>query len=527
MIINAMLKGFAIAVALVPLAAASPAFAQGKTLRVAINADATTLDPHANNAFLNNMTLEQVYECLTTRGKDLGVEPSLATKWDRVEPTRWRFTLRPNVKWHDGSSFVADDVVFSLKRAMTPPSNYTIYIDSIVDVMRVDDLTVDVVTRAPDAILPDKLTRVFILSKNWATANKSEPPQNFAAKEESFASRNAMGTGPYVLRSREPDVRIVMNRNANWWGKHEGNVETYIQMPIANDATRISALLAGDVDLTNYVPYQDLERLKRDQRMKVVEGMENRTLFLGMDQKRDELLYSDVKGKNPFKDVRVRRAVAMAVDIEAIKARVVRGQATPTGSMWTPFVNGYTKANDVRLPLDRDRAKALLAEAGHPNGFRVTLDCPNGSYEETCVAIAGQLARIGITVDVNLQAPALTFQKFARQDTSFYALSWGVPTLDALYTLRGIIMSKEKVGSGSWNAGGYANEKVDDLIAKVAGEIDPDKRRGFIGEALATHNADVGHIPLYHIAIPWAMARNVEAVHRADNFIVVKWVKLQ
>ncbi len=522
--LNRLLMAGALAAAL--LAAPNAAQAQGKTLRLAINAEAGTLDPHAQNSLIVNMTIEQIYEGLTTRGKDLKVEPLLATSWERLEPTRWRFMLRANVKWHDGSAFSADDVVFSLKRAMAPTSNYTIYIDSLADAVRVNDLTVDIVTKTPDAILPDKLTRIFMMSKAWSEASKSELPQNFAGKENTFASRNTMGTGPFMLRSRELDVRTVMVRNPNWWMKHEGNVETFVQLPIVNDATRTSALMSGEIDITNYVPYQDLERLKQQPQLKVLEGMENRTVFLGMDQHRDELLYGDAKGKNPFKDARVRQAMAMSIDMETIKARILRGQAVPTNSMWTPYVTGYDKRNDERPPLDHAKARKLMAEAGYGDGFKVTLDCPNGNYAQACVAIAGQLAQINIKVDVNLVPAAVMSQKWLRGDTSFYGLSWGVPTFDALYTLRGVIMTKAKVGASSFNAGGYSNATVDSLIERVAGEIDTDKRRELIREALALHNAEAGHIPLYHIVIPWAMSSKVSVVHRADNIMLAKWAKV-
>lgn len=522
--LNRLLMVGAAAAAL--FAYAPNAHAQGKTLRLAINAEAGTLDPHAQNALIVNMTIEQIYEGLTTRDKELKVAPLLATSWERLEPTRWRFMLRPNVKWHDGSAFSADDVVFSLKRAMAPTSNYTIYIDSLADAVRVDGHTVDIVTKVPDAILPDKLTRIFMMSKAWSEANKSELPQNFAAKENTFASRNTMGTGPYMLRARELDVRTVMVRNPNWWDKHEGNVETYVQLPIVNDATRMSALLSGEVDITNYVPYQDIERLKQQTQIKVLDGLENRTVFLGMDQHRDELLFGDTKGKNPFKDQRVRQAMAMSIDMETIKARILRGQAMVTNSMWTPFVNGYDKRNDERPPLDRAKAQKLMAEAGYADGFKVTLDCPNGIYAQTCVAVAGQLAQINIKVDVNLVPAAVMSQKWLTGETSFYGLSWGVPTFDALYTLRGIVMSKEKVGSSSFNAGRYSNKNVDSLIERVQAEIDAEKRRELIREALALHNADVGHIPLYHLVIPWAMGKNVNVVHRADNIVLAKWAKV-
>jgi len=515
-----------IALAAMGLAFAAGSPVEAKTLRVATNAEASTMDPHANNYFMNNMLLEHVYEPLVARDKALKPEPALAVSWERIEPTRWRFKLRSGVKFHDGSAFSAADAAFSLKRAMAPTSNYSIYIDSLADAVAVDDLTIDVVTKSPDAVLIDKLTRIFIMSKAWSEKNNSARPQNFAAKEETFASRNAMGTGPFVLRSREADQRTVMTRHAAWWGKAEGNVTEFVFLPIANDATRMSAILAGDADLTNFVPTQDIERLKSNPRVKVVEGQENRTLFLGMDQARDELVYSDVKGRNPFKDVRVRRAIAMSIDMDAIKTSILRGQAEPTNSMWTRYVNGYSADLDKRPALDQEGAKRLLADAGYPNGFKVTLDCPTGTYDRVCTALAAMLARIGIELQVQLQPPPVVFGRFTRLDTSFYGLAWGVPTFDALYTLRGIMMSRDKVGAGSWNAGAYSNPRVDALIEQVQGEIDAEKRRSLIHEAHRIHNEEYGHIPLYHLVNAWAMARNVTAPYRADNFILAKWVQV-
>ncbi len=514
------------AVAAVPLVFAfTHADAQTRTVRFSFNADANTLDPHANNALTTNALLEQMYECLTTRDKDMKLAPSLATSWRQVEPTRWRFELRQGVKFHDGSPFTADDAIFSLLRAVSPTSQYGIYVDSFAGAVKVGANAIEIVTRVPDPVLPDKLTRVVMMSKAWAEANKSVQPQNYAAKEETYAARNAMGTGPFVFRSRVPDERTVMTRFRDHWDKSvQTNVDELILQPIASDATRIAALLAGDIDITNFVPAQDLERLRRDPRVKIVDGQENRTLWVGFDQTRDELLYSDVKGKNPFKDVHVRRAIAHAIDVEALKSRVMRGQAIPTGSMWTEFVNGYSKENDTRLPLDLPRARALLAEAGYPNGFGVTLDCPNGSYEQVCVALAGMLSQIGIRLNVNLQPGGVVFPRLVRTDVSMFALSWGVPTFDAMYTLRGIVMTRDKVGAASWNGGMYSNPRVDALIEQAQAEADGEKRRGFMRAAHKLHNEDVGHIPIYHLMIPWAMKASVSVPHRADNFIVGKWL---
>jgi peptide/nickel transport system substrate-binding protein len=501
--------------------------ADAKTFRLAINADASTLDPHAQNSQVNFAILLQAYEPLVGRDKDLKPVPVLATKWEAVEPTRWRFTLRPNVKFHDGATMNADDVVFSYTRALEKTSNVTIYIDSVAGVAKVDDMTVDITTKYPDAVLPEKMSRIFIMNKAWSETNKVLAPQNIAAKEETFAARNMNGTGPYILKSREADSRTVMTRHAGYWGQVEGNVTELVHLPIASDATRIAALLAGDVDIVINVPPSDVAKLKADQRVKVIEGQENRTVFLGFDQGKDELQFSNVKGKNPLKDLRVRQAIAHAIDVDAIIRRVLRGQGIASGSMWTHFVNGWDKETEqARLPLDREKAKRLLAEAGYPSGFELTLDCPVGAYDEVCIAIAPMLAQIGIQLKVNTLPPGQMFPRIARGETSFYGLSWGVPTYDAMYTLRGIMMSRAKVGGSSWNGGGYSNAKFDELVEKAQVEPNPETRRNLIREAHRLHNAELGHLPLYHMMIPWAMGAKITAPHRADNQLEVRYVRV-
>jgi peptide/nickel transport system substrate-binding protein len=512
-------------IALLLMGGADPADA--KTFRLAINADASTLDPHAQNSQVNFAVMIQGYQPLVGRDSQLKPIPVLATRWEAVAPDRWRFHLRPNVKFHDGATLTADDVVFSYNRALSPQSNVTIYIDSVSGIAKVDDLTVDITTKYPDAVLPEKMSRIFIMNKAWSEANKVERPQNVAAREETFAVRNMNGTGPFMLRSREPDTRTVMVRNPAYWGQIEGNVTEYVHTTIGSDATRIAALLSGDIDIVINVPSNDVAKLKADSRIKVIEGMENRTVFLGFDQTRDELQHSNVKGKNPFKDVRVREAFAHAIDVDAIIRRVLRGQGVQSGSMWTSFVNGWDKEiEQARRPVDREKAKKLLADAGYPNGFQVTLDCPTGAYDEACLAMAPMLAQIGVDLKVNTMPPSQMWPRITRGEVSLYGLSWGVPTYDAMYTLRGIIMTKAKVGGGSWNGGGYSNAKVDSLIEQAQIEPDAEKRRGYIREAHRLHNAEVGHLPLYHMMIPWAMAAKVTVPHRADNQLEVRYVKV-
>jgi peptide/nickel transport system substrate-binding protein len=512
------------------LLAAAPAL-DAKTLRYSSQGDLLTVDPHAQNEGLTNAFLDHVYEPLVTRGKDLRVEPCLAVSWQNVNPTTTRFKLRQNVRFHDGAPFSADDVVFSIQRALADTSNFKPYLAGVKEARKVDDLTVDIVTEGPAPVLIPQLTEVRMMSRAWATKHNVLKPQDFKNKEETYASRNANGTGPYVLKSREADVKTVAVLNSNYWGKLDGNVNEMVFQPIKQDSTRLAALLSGEIDFVLDPPPQDIGRLKKDPKIKVVEGNENRTIFLGMDQWRDELGYSSVKGKNPFKDKRVREAFQLAIDNNAIKTQVMRGLSIPTAVMYAPQVDGYPKDLDRVKPADRERARKLLAEAGYPQGFEVTLDCPNNRYindEKICVAVAAMLAQVNVKVRVNAMPRATYFPKIQNHDTSFYMLGWGVPTFDSQYAVQSLIRTLvPKTADGDYNLGKYSNAKVDAAIDRLKTEIDPKKRAELAREASAIHQAEVGHIPLHHQVIPWAMRSNVKVVHRADNRLTVKWVTVQ
>jgi peptide/nickel transport system substrate-binding protein len=290
----------ALVVAAVPCAAA--------TFRWASNADHSSADPHGQNQIINNAINGQVYEALVRKGKKMEIVPRLAERWTQVSPTLWRFHLRPGVKWHDGSPFTADDVVFSLKRVQGDTSTFRVYGRAVGEPSKVDDLTVELVTPAPNPAMLDTLSLLAIMSKAWCEKHKVERAQDFGKKEETHASRNAMGTGPYILVNRESDAKSTFKRNPAWWGKHEGNVDEIVYTTIKSDATRMAALAAGDLDVVLDPPLQDIEKLSKDARIRVYREPENLVFFLGMDQARDELLYADVKGRNPFKDRRVRLA---------------------------------------------------------------------------------------------------------------------------------------------------------------------------------------------------------------------------
>ena len=521
-LLAAALAAAFLAVAATPLAA--------KTLRWSSQGDILTFDPMAQNESLNNTFSDYVYEGLVRYNKQFVPEPALATSWTKVNPVTWRFTLRRNVKFHDGSPLTADDVVFSFERILKPASNMKVYAQGVKEVKRIDDFTVEVITDGPNPVLLRQFVDAKIMSKAWSTKNNVVNPQNYAQKEENYASKNTNGTGPFMLKSREPDVRTVLVVNPNYWDKLEGNVTEIVYTPIKSDATRAAALMTGEVDLILDPPTQDVPRLRQNAQIKIADGTETRIIFLGFDQWRDETPYASVKGKNPFKDKRVRQALYQAIDVEAIKRSTMRGLAVPTGSMIAPQVNGYTEDTSKRLPYDVAAARKLLTDAGY-DGLEFTLDCPNNRYindEEICQGIVAMWARIGVKARLNAMPRATYFQKIQKFDTSAYLLGWATATFDGLYTLQSLIRSVDPKGGadGNFNLGKYANPKVDELVDKVKVEVDDAKRNAMMREVLDLHNADIGHIPLHQQVIPWAMRSNVSVFHRADNRLDVRWVRI-
>jgi len=525
------MKRLAFALALAAALAAAPAAA--KTLRWASQGDPQTADPYSQNEGLTNMFSQAVHDTLVMRDNALKLVPGLAVSWQQVNPTTWRFNLRRGVRFHDGSPFTADDVVFSYERAQHPNSQLRQYAVPVGKPRKIDEYTVEFVQDKPNPVTLEHATTIYIMSKAWAEKHKVERPLDFKAKEETYASRNANGTGPWILVSREPGVRTVLKRNPDWWGAKEGrapgNVTEVIYTQVSADATRTAALLSGQIDFVLDPPPQDLARLEANKDTKVVRGQENRVVFFGFDQHRDELLYSNVKGRNPFKDLRVRQAVYHAIDIEAIRARTMRGSALPTGGI-TPSLLPSSPEIEQRLPFDPNRARQLLAEAGYPNGFEVTLDCPNNRYvndEEICIAAAAMLTRVGIQTKVTAMPRATYFPKLERLDTSFFMLGWGGAITDAQTTLSPVLRSfDDKTGNGSFNYGRYVNPRLDALIDAAAVEMNAEKRRQIVWDALKEHNAQVHHVPLHRQMIPWAMRSHVHVIHRADNVLNMESVRM-
>jgi peptide/nickel transport system substrate-binding protein len=507
--------------------AAPPA---GPQLRVASAFDAQTMDPHAIALLYHTRVSTQIYEGLVNRDEKYKLEPALALSWQMTSPTSWRFKLRPNVTFHDGTPFSADDVVFSLQRATTPPSQRAFQLSGIATVKKVDALTVDVQLQTPDAVLPEKLSFVGMMSKAWADKHGLQRAQDFNAKQETHAVRNANGTGPYRLERYEPDVRTVLRRHPGWWGwadKRSGNVQQVSFVVIKSDATRLAALASGEVDVVLDPPYQDIRRLQADPRIALKQTADIGQQYLGFDQSRPELEGSDIKGRNPFKDLRVRQAVYHAINVPLIVDKVLRGQAQATGAFLSPLVDGSPAELDKRLRYDPARARQLLGEAGYPNGFSVPLDCVNVAWRENvCQAVAAMLTQVGIRTTLRSSPTNQFFPRLSQGTGSFLEFGWSASP-DAWASLNGLFRTYDRSGLGSFNAGRYSNPKLDALIDGVRVEPDLTRRRAMVTTALRLIGEDLPMIPLYRRTLTWAMAKKVNVVQWPNDAIELRWVQVR
>ncbi len=499
------------------------------TFRWANDGDVSAMDPATRQETVQTSFLSNIYEPLVRRNRDLALEPALAISWQQTAPTVWRFHLRPGVKWQDGSPFTADDVVFTLKRILAPASSLRAPMATVKEARRIDDLTVDFETFEPDPIFLQQQTSMLIMSKAWAEAHDATEPV-IIGKQDNYALHNAMGTGPFRLVSREPDRKTVVERNPLWWDKPQHNLDQVEFDVIASAPTRVAALLSGEVDMIYSVPPQDIARIRQTDGLKLLETPELRTIYLGFNLRRDELPTSDIKGRNPLRDVRVRQAFALAINEPAIASRVMLNLAHPTWEMWGQGINGYDPSLDVRPAPDPAKARQLLAEAGYPSGFRLGLDCPNDRYvmdEQICTALVSMLARVGIRIDLNAQTKSKYFNKIMppNYDTDFYLLGWTPATYDAqnvLYTLLGTRDGKR----GEIDIGGYSNPTLDALIEKIGTETDRGRRDEMLRQSIGILQQDLPTIPLHQQVIVWAARQNVELAQPADDTLPYRLIQM-
>ena len=512
-----LLLGATVALAAV---AGGPAPGRAQTLTMAVGAPVTSLDPHYHQLSPNNAVSDMVFDKLVNTDAQSRNIPGLATEWRVVAPTTWEFKLRPGVRFHNGNAFTAEDVAFTIARlpnVPNSPASYAVYSRPITRVEIVDPLTVRFHTAQPYPLLPLDMTNVRILDK--------ETHEN-ATTDDFNAVRAAVGTGPYRVVSYRNGDRIEFVRNDEYWGPKPAYQRVNYRM-ITNDASRTAALLAGDVDFIDQVPTTDLTKLRGDNRVALSETVGLRLIFLGLDHLRAAnenspfITDNDGKplGRNPLRDVRVRRALSMAVDRQAIVERLMEGAATPAGQFLPPGVTGHVP--DVQPTRhDPEGARRLLAEAGYPNGFRIQLNGPNDRYinDGRIIQAIGQTwTRVGVRTAVEGQTWSVFVGRAARQDFSAHLIGWG-SNPDGSHPLRNILatVNAEK-GWGASNRGRYSNPEVDRLLEASLTELDEEKRQKMVLDAERIAAEDVAVIPIHIQTNIWAMRRGIRHDARIDE----------
>lgn len=508
------------------IAATLPLSSQAETFRWAGTTDPQTLDPHASNTapvlgFLNN-----VYEGLVRRDKQMQVEPALATSWEKLEEGGWRFNLREGVVFHDGAAFTADDVLYSYERASSEESDARSWFAPISEVKVVDEFTIDFLTIAPNPLFPGSIANFMIMDRDWSDANSAQRPSKEA---ENFATRNANGTGAFTVTSRDPGVRTELAPFADWWDTAESNITKAIFTPIGQSATGMAALLSGEIDFISPIPLQDVPRMKERTGFTVHEGIEARIIMFGFKHDGDALMFSDdVSGKNPFQDVRVRQAAYQAIDVDTLISKIMLGNAQAASQLVSADMSGYSTSLSERRPYDPDAAKALLAEAGYPDGFSFGLQCPNDRYindESICKAAASMMAKVGLKANLT-SMPVRNYWPELREDKfDMYLLGWSPGTFDAEHPIRFLASTPDAEKKlGSWNFGGYSNARVDELLPLIQTELDEEKRQLLVDEAHGVLQDENAYIPMYVQPLIWASKDNIELTQRSDNFFILRWV---
>lgn len=514
------MRSYRLAAAAVALAAVVATPSQAGTLRWAPQRDIVSMDPYSFGDTFTLSVLNHVYEGLVRYNEKLEIEPALAEKWEVVSPTVWRFHLRKGVKYHDGAEFTADDVLASLKRVSDPTSPLRGNVPAYVSSEKVDDYTVDIHVTENYPLLLNDLTNIHIFDQGWLVTNKAEAPTDVAKGVEGYATSHANGTGPFKFISRKPDVETVFEVNPDWWDKRRHNVDRIVMTPITSAATRVAALISGEIDFTNQAPLQDIPRLQATPNLKVLSNNELRTIFFIMNQS-PKAFESDVADKNPLQDIKVRQALYHAIDADSIQKVVMSGLSRTTGSLVSPAIPGYVPELDQRLGYDPEKAKALLAEAGYPNGFSFSFLCRNTEFvneEQICQAAAAMWARVGLRPNLNLGPTTIQDAKFDALQFDVGTLGWAnEPMLDSYSILVQVVHSKTG-NAGVFNWGGWSDAEIDKLIDEAGRTVDRTTRLDLQSKALLRANAQSMFIPVHQQPMAWAIGAKVkEVLQLSDN----------
>jgi peptide/nickel transport system substrate-binding protein len=497
-------------------------------LRIGLAAEPSAMDPHFHNLTPNNGLLGAVFERLVEFDEKDGLVPALAVSWTTVDDTTWEFKLRPGVKFHDGTPFTADDVVFTFERAPNVPNSPSSFASSVKGktIKKIDDLTVRISTVAPHPLMPQDLQSIMIVSKKNGDGAKTE---------DYNSGKAAIGTGPFKFAAYVPGDRVEFVRNDDHWGAKLPWGKVTLK-PIKSGPSRVAALLAGDVDVIEDVPTPDVERLKKDAKVSVAQVTSRRVVYFHMDQFRDETPFITAKDggkiKNPLKDLRVRQALSKALNRDAIVSRVMEGVAIPAGQLMADQFFGVSKTLKP-VAYDPEGAKKLLADAGFPNGFKMTIHGPNGRYVndvKIAEAAAQMFTRIGIETSIETMPPATFFTRASagaagQPEFSFILVGWSADTGENSSAIKPLLGTFDKdKGTGTANRGRYSNPAVDKLIADALATVDDARRGALLSQATETAIGDVGLIPSHYQITTWATRKGVKIQARPSEYTVVSGI---
>ncbi len=548
------LRNLGLAASAIAVAFAMPVSAQAANLTMGMDSEPSSIDPHYHNLGPNNALRRHMFESLVDQDETQQLKPLLAESWKPTGETTWEFKLRKGVKFHDGSDFTAKDVIFSACRipnVPNSPSNFTSFTKAIAGFETPDDHTLIVKTENPTPLMPTYFANWGVLSATAAgvTGDIAYDKENcglsdFPSTVDFNNGKAAIGTGPYVYKEFVKGDRLVMERNANYWGSApEWDMVT--MKPITNAAARMAALLAGDVDFIAAPPTQDLAKLQNNADFGVAQGLSNRVIYLHMDQYGPSS--NGVKGtgkpdakyegegpcaekeceKNPFLDKRVRQALSKAINREAIVEKIMGGVAVAAGEL---LPQGFFGTNPGAKPeaYDPEGAKKLLAEAGYPNGFELVLGTPNDRYindAKVAQVIAQMFTRVGVKTSVNAMTKSVFFKTRNKYEFSIYLAGWGAGTGEMSNPLRALVGTRSKeTGLGGTNRGRYSNKALDEKILTALSTVDDAKREAILKDASKMAMEDYSILPLHFEVTSWAHRKGLSYKARADQYTLATGV---
>ena len=500
--------------------------AKSRDVAIGLQAAITSIDPHYHNLSPNNAMSLHIFEQLVARDENQKLIPALAVSWKAIDDLTWEFKLRPKVRWHDGSEFNAEDVVASLKRApnvANSPSSFATFVKPIIDVKVIDPLTIVFKTATPNVLLPSDIAAVMMIHRS----------QEKATTEEFNSGKAAIGTGPYKYGEYVPNQKVALKANYGYWRGEQPWDNITFKM-LTNSAARVAALLSNDVQIIETVPTADIAKLSRDKNFALADKVSNRVIYVHLNQSTEKSppFVTGKDGqpldKNPMRDVRVRKALSMAINRDTIVNKVMEGKAVSAAQLLPDVFYGTSKKLKP-MKFDPEGAKKLLAEAGYPNGFAMTLHGPNNRYinDSAIVQTIGQMyTKIGIDTKIETMPSNVYFTRATKLEFGYMVLGWGTESGEQGSAMRSLLATNDPAkGMGVTNRGRYTNPAFDKILTDALVTMDDKKREGMIVNAAEMVMNDVGLIPLHYEVSTWATAKGLRYTPRTDQYTLAMGIK--